>query len=200
MHSERFGEAMRRIEAACGDDPQRLVVDGVEQPAGLVYSRRMTAWLDRIEPGASEELRIAAAAQHIRRWDLPRGSFPMDREGYLQWRTMLGRHHANVTGEIMRACGYDERTVERVGDLLMKKRLKADAEAQRLEDVSCLVFLEYELAGFLAQHADYSEEKLLRILSRTWKKMSDVGRSWAMNLLPGMEPGARELLVKASSL
>lgn len=198
MHSERFSEAMRRIEAACADDPQRVTVGGASQPAGLVYSRRMMAWLNRVESGASEELRIAVAAQHIRRWDLPRSEFPMDREGYLRWRTTLGRHHADVTGEILRACGYDAPTIERVGDLLMKKRLKTDAEAQRLEDVSCLVFIEHELAGFLAQHADYSEEKLLRILSRTWVKMSDVGRAWAAELLPGLEPRARGLMVKAA--
>jgi len=60
-----------------------------------------------------------------------------------------------------------------------KERIKHDPEAQALEDVSCLVFLEYELVPFAAKHP---EEKLIDILRKTWAKMSPLGQREALGL------------------
>jgi hypothetical protein len=76
----------------------------------------------------------------------------MDRTGYLKWRTELKNFHATVAGEILAGAGYDEATVARVQSLLRKERLKRDPEAQQLEDVVCLVFLENYFADFSKQH------------------------------------------------
>src|SRR5689334_6093651 len=128
----RFDAAVRLIDAANAEDPHGR---------GLLYSQRMSEWLERNEPGASEALRLAARAQHLRRWTIPRSDFPMDRIGYLKWRTTLYRFHADEAAAILRDVGYDEQTIARVGSLIRKERLKQDAEAQALEDVICLVFL-----------------------------------------------------------
>jgi hypothetical protein len=179
----RFDATIERIDAVNAADPH-----GKE----LLYARRMTAWLGRIEPGASEALRIAARGQHVRRWAIPRSDYPMDRIGYLTWRTTLYKFHAEELAGIMAGTGYDAETIARVGSLVKKERIKADAEAQTLEDVICLVFLENYFADFAAGH---EEEKVVGILRKTWKKMSARGQAEALKLpMPGE---ARRLVEKA---
>ncbi len=190
--SDRFQLAIGRIDAANAADPN-LVFDGTAQvPAELVYSRRMTAWLGTLYPDASEALQLAVRAQHIRRWEVPRNSYPMDRAGYHRWRTGLYTFHADITAGILHELGYEQAVIDRVRSLLKKERLKADAETQALEDVICVVFLENYFAEFAARH---DEEKVIGILRRTWAKMSQVGRDAALRL--PMSPAAAELIGKA---
>jgi Domain of unknown function (DUF4202) len=173
--TDRFRAAIGRFDAANSEDSTQI--DGI--PAELLYARRMTDWLSRLYPDASEPLQLAARAQHIRRWSIPRSSYPMDRAGYHRWRTALYTFHADAASEILRGAGYDEPTISRVRSLLRKEKLKADPETQALEDVACLVFLENYFADFAAKHV---EQKVIDILRRTWKKMSDRGRAAAMDL------------------
>jgi hypothetical protein len=188
---DRLKRAFVLFDAANSEDPRQQ--DG--QPVELLYARRMTDWLGRLYPDASEPLRLAARAQHIQRWEIPRGRYPMTRAGYLQWRTELGRFHAQMAGKILSEVGYEQETIHRVGALLRKEKLKADPDVQALEDVICMVFLEHELADFAAKH---DEEKVVRILWRTWNKMSPVGQGAAMKLK--LSPAATALIRKAISL
>jgi Domain of unknown function (DUF4202) len=173
--SEQFQAAIEKFDAANAQDP--TLIGGA--PAELVYARRMTGWLQRLYPDAAEALQLAARAQHIRRWMIPRSRYPMTRQGYHQWRTTLYSFHADEAAKILREVGYDDITIERVRFLLRKEKLKADPETQALEDVACLVFLENYLADFAIKH---EEQKVIDILRRTWKKMSERGRAAAMEL------------------
>jgi hypothetical protein len=176
---KRFQAAIERIDRANREDPNREVWEGVEYPKELLYAERMTRWLARLAPEASEPLRLAVRAQHLRRWESPRSAYPMDRAGYHRWRSDLQRFHAEAAGEILREVGYDDATIGRVQSLLRKERLKLDSEAQILEDVACLVFLESYFADFAQRH---DEEKLIPIIRRTWAKMSEQGRQAALSL------------------
>jgi hypothetical protein len=176
VDSERFTEAMRRFDEANSEDPNREVVDAVSYPKELLYAQRLTAWLDRFAPEASEALRLATRSQHIRRWAIPRDHYPMDRRGYLEWRTTLAKFHADTAATILREVGYEEATIQRVRSLLRKEGLKRDPEVQCLEDVICLVFLESYCADFAGQH---DAAKTVGILCKTWSKMSSRGREVA---------------------
>ena len=176
---DRFRLAVERFDAANGEDPNRELADGVEQPKELVYARRMTARLDRFRPDAPEAVRLAARCQHIRRWTILRTDYPAGREGYRRWRTDLARFHADTAAAILRDVGYGDEVVARVGSLLRKERLKADPDVQLLEDVICLVFVEHYLAGFAPKH---DEETLAGVLRKTWRKMSEDGRRAALAL------------------
>lgn len=193
----RFNAAIAAIDAANARDPNRVPHDGVDYPEELLYAERMTEWLDRFAPDAPEPVRLAARAQHLRRWEIPRAGFPMDRIGYLRWRTTLYQFHADRAGEILRAAGYDDATIGRVASLLKKEKLKLDPDAQLLEDVICLVFLQYEFADFLARHPD--EAKVVNILQKTWKKMSPQGHAAALALAPSLPAEARQMIQKALS-
>jgi hypothetical protein len=187
----RFDLAMARFDAANGEDPHHETVDGRQRPKELVYAERMSAMLARYAPEASETLRLAARCQHIQRWKMPRTDYPMDRIGYLQWRKKANQFHARIAGDILRETGYDEASVARVGALLKKESLKSDAEAQTLEDVVDLVFLESYLAGFVAAHGEYASDKFLDILRKTAKKMSARGRAAAISMIavpPALAP------------
>lgn len=189
---DRLVQTLAGIDAANAADPNDERIEGAARPAALVYGERMTGWLGRIEPAASELLAIAVRAQHIERWTRPRSDHPMTREGYLRWRTELGRFHARRAGEIMAQAGYDEAAVKRVGRLITKTRIKRDAEAQTLEDVACLVFLENYFTDFSRQHG---EAKIIDILRKTWAKMSGRGREAALAL--DMPRRTRALLERA---
>lgn len=180
---QRFERAIARFDAANAEDPNREPADGREWPKELLYAERMSAMLDRFAPDASETLRLAARCQHIQRWKIPRAEYPMDRIGYLQWRKRLNKLHAQLAGDILRDVEYDDATIARVGSLLKKEALKSDLEAQALEDVVDLVFLESYLAGFVAAHGQYDNAKFLDILGKTAKKMSAGGRAAALTLI-----------------
>jgi hypothetical protein len=177
--AERFNRAIHRFDAANAEDPHLEVVDGVSYPKELLYAQRMTSWLDRFAPDASEALRLAVRCQHICRWMMPRGQYPMDRRGYLQWRTALAKFHADTAADILREVGYEAALIGRVQSLLRKEGLKRDPEVQCLEDVICLVFLESYCADFAKQH---DTAKMLPIIRKTWEKMSPRGREVARAL------------------
>ena len=168
----RFESALAAIDAANSRDPS-----GKE----LEYSRRMSAMLERFAPGASEVARLAVRAQHVERWKTPRASYPAGREGYLRWRSHLYGVHAETAGRLLAQAGYDAAIIERVKSVVAKKMLRADPEAQQLEDVVALVFLENYLGEFAAQHGEYGESKFVDILGKTWRKMSPRARDFALS-------------------
>ena len=176
LDESRFRLCIERFDAANAEDPNREP-DG--QPKELVYGQRMSAWLDRLDPGAPDEVKLAVRAQHIRRWEIPRDSYPKGRVAYLKWRRDLGRFHAQKAGSIMLECGLDGETVARVQGIIRKERFRIDPWAQLLEDVACLVFLEHYFDAF----ADTQEEaSMIHILRRTWRKMSDQGHQAALKI------------------
>ena len=178
-NKEQFERTIAAFDAANAEDPHQEMVDGKALPKELIYGQRMSEMLAAFAPDASEALQLAARCQHIQRWTLPRDTYPMDRKGYLKWRTQLKLFHGKRAGEIMEAEGYDAETIDRVKFLLNKQKLKSDPETQTLEDVVCLVFLKYYFSDFAKQH---SEEKLVDIVAKTWNKMSDKGHEAAMKL------------------
>jgi hypothetical protein len=149
------------------------------QPRELLYAQRLTDWVLRLCPDASEELRLAARCQHICRWQSPRENYPMTRAGYLKWRADLKKFHAQKSGEILCEVGYDEKTILQVQDLNLKKKFPNDPETQILEDALCLVFLEFQLADLAAKTA---EDKTINALQKSWAKMSEAARAVALKL------------------
>ncbi|WP_461534478.1 DUF4202 domain-containing protein [Sinomicrobium sp.] len=191
-HVSKLEMAIARIDAENAKDPNTEILGGVPFPGEVLYSRRMTEKLLDFYPDASPQLQIAARAQHICRWTIPRDNYPDGRIGYLQWREALKKFHAEKTEEILKDTGYDNDFIEAVSSLIRKKHLKKSFESQVLEDVVCLVFLQYYFKDFAAKHP---EEKLISIVQKTWNKMSDSGREAALELkLPTAE---QELIGKA---
>lgn len=184
MTDERLDAAFARIDEANAQDPNLERLDGQDFPKELLYGRRMSATLATFAPDADDAVKLAARAQHVQRWKIPRSDFPMDRKGYLAWRQKLYGMHAELAGEILREVGYDDATITRVGTLLRKKCLKTDPDVQLLEDVICLVFLEHYFAEFSVKHDD---AKVIDILRKTWAKMSPRGHEAALALPMGEE-------------
>jgi hypothetical protein len=187
----RFESVIADIDNENAQDPN---LNSEGQPEGLVYGVRMSAQLDEFLPEASEYLKIAARAQHLRRWEIPREAYPLDRKGYLTWRTELKRFHAKLAGKLMERNGYSELEVQQVGNLILKKNLKTNADSQTLEDVVCLVFLTYYLGDFVNKHAG-EREKILSILQKTWTKMSEKAHQKALAI--AFEPKIRALIADA---
>jgi hypothetical protein len=175
----RFTGAIRRFDEENGRDPHLVIVDGAAQPHELVYAQRLTEWVLRLQPNASKPLLLAARSQHICRWLVPRNSYDMTRAGYLRWRNDLKQMHAKKSAEILREVGYDETTIGRVVDLNLKKGLGRDEECQVLEDALCLVTLQYQLAELMEKT---DPDKMVGILQKTWKKMSEAARAEALAL------------------
>jgi len=176
---KRFEAALRRFEEENSHDPNIETVNGISHPREWLYAQRLTDWVLRLCPAASEELRLAARCQHICRWEIPRQSYPMTRAGYLQWRAALKKFHAQKAGDILREAGYPEDVIRRVQDLNLKKHFSDDPEARALEDTLCLVFLEFQLADLAAKTA---ADKTINALQKTWQKMTETARTEALKL------------------
>src|SRR4051812_45195953 len=172
MDEARFDRAVAAIDAANAEDPK-----GNE----LRYAQLATQWVRRLRPDAGEELLLAARAHHLRRWSIPRDSYPDGRSGYLRWRKALQRQHAEDVGRILTGEGYGPETVTRVQEIVQKRHLATDPEVQTFEDALCLVFMQTQLTDFATRYADKADD----VLDKTMQKMSAEGRTLAAALLSG---------------
>ena len=180
--TSRFENVIKAIDAANADDPRSTEVDGVARPYEIVYADRMTERLNAMYPDASEVLRIAARAQHIRRWDIPRNKYPEGRSGYNDWRKACREHHGEVISKIMAEHGYGQVEIDRAVMLIKKEQLKKDRESQALENVVDVVFVEHYFDGFLAKYSQYDDDKIIDIVGKTLRKMSPQGHQAALAL------------------
>ncbi len=189
----RLQQLLNNIDSLNEQGPDKVTLaDNTEVNKEVLYSQRMYTQLQEFLPNANEHLTIAAYSQHIQRWAIPRSDYPMDRPGYKRWRTTLAQFHAETTAKLMSALDYSEDDIERVKYLLQKKGLKRDPDTQALEDTICLVFLSFYLEDFASKH---TEEKLIGIIQKTWKKMSDAGHQAALKL--PLKPDLATLVEKA---
>lgn len=179
MTTTPFQQASQWIDAENAQDPNIETDQSISYAKELLYSNRMYEKLMDFAPDAAEEVQIAAKAQHICRWKIARESYPMDRVGYLKWREDLKKFHAKTTAEILEKAGYNTEFIARVSFLIEKKLLKKDEGTQLLEDVICLVFLEFYLEPFVEKH---DAEKLKNIILKTWNKMSEKGHQAALQI------------------
>jgi hypothetical protein len=184
--SDPLTKALEAIDAAHAQDPTLVTINGQEIPYELHYAQKCTAYLSK------RALRLAIRAQHFRRWEVPRSSYPMTRPGYHAWRTYLKKRQASLVATICTESGYSDDVAQRVASLIRKEDLKEDEETQVLEDVACLVFLDDQFEQFEKEH---DEEKIVGILRKTWGKMSERGHELAMGIPMGERP--LELVKKA---
>jgi hypothetical protein len=182
MSASLLDSAIALFDAANSEDPRKETnAEGKAVPFELLYAQRMSEMLGRYAPEADDAIKLAVRAQHIQRWKTPRDSYPMTRDGYLQWRTGLYKFHAETAGRLMQEAGYDAATIERVKQSVGKRGLKVNPDTQLVEDVIDLVFIEHYMLEFAGKHPEYSEDKWLDIIRKTWKKMSERAHAFALS-------------------
>ena len=194
-----YEQALALIDSANSADPNQVSADGREWPKELLYSERMTEMLERYRPDADEPMKLAIRAQHIERWKSPRNAYPMDRIGYLQWRKDLYKIQANTAAGLLHQAGFDDASVERVRNAVAKKNIKGNPDTQLLEDVTDLCFLEHYLLDFVTKHPDYSEQKWVEIIQKTWHKMSDDAHQFVLDGNVALPESLAPLVHKAVS-
>jgi hypothetical protein len=180
MNTSLYQAAIAAFDKANAEDPNSEVVDGKEVPKELLYAQRMTEMQERFAPDASEAVKLACRAQHIQRWKSARSDYPMDKKGYMLWRTNLYKFHAETAGRLMKEVGYDDEMIDRVKTIVGKKDLKSNPETQLMEDVVDLCFIEHYMLHFAQQKPDYDEAKWILIIKKTWDKMSDSAHAFAL--------------------
>lgn len=199
MNNSRLDQTLQSIDRANLADPNQDTLNGELQPKEYVYSQHMTNWLFKLEANPSEFMQIACRAQHLERWKMPRASYPEGRKGYYAWRIACGQMHGRRAAEIMSQCDYTAEECTRVETIITKRQLRTDADTQLLEDVACLVFLERYFSDFYDEKKDYDQEKWLRIVGRTWNKMSEKAQGAALALSHKLPEHLQQLLKEAIS-
>ncbi len=177
--ADRRRRAIAAFQAENSRDPSLIADAAGPRPKELVAAERLAAWVQRLEPQASEALVLASHCQHLRRWELPRSEFEPGRIGYLTWRKALARFHADQAAQVLRGLGYEETLVLAVRQINLKQGMQSNPDVQTMEDALCLSFLEHELAEFATKHPD---DKLCDIIRKTWGKMSERARQLALQL------------------
>ena len=180
-NQSKYERARELIDSANSADPNRVNANGREWPKELLYSERMSDMLQRFRPQADDVMKLAIRAQHIERWKSPRDAYPAGRIGYLQWRKDLYKIQASRAAELMVQAGYDEEQSDRAWKAVAKKNIKGNEDTQLLEDVTDLVFMEHYMLEFVGKHPDYSEEKWIEIIQKTWRKMSPQAQQFALS-------------------
>ncbi len=175
----RFLATVVAFDALNAADPNTVEVSGEAQPKELHDALAMTRWVETLYPDANEAVHLAARCQHLCRWESPRSLYPEGRAGYHKWRTDLKQFHADKSTVVMQENGYDAAMIETVRAINLKKYLKSNPNVQMVEDALCLVFLETQFEGYVDK---WEDDKIIRILRKTWTKMSEPAHQAALNL------------------
>jgi len=181
LSSDKLTRVLNAIDEVNSQDPNTVPFNNNNQAKELIYGHHMTECLTQYWPDASELLQIAVRGQHIKRWHLKRNEFDEGKTGYFKWRKALGKFHAQLTASIMLEQGYSEEQAKQTAAIIGKEQIKTHADTQTLEDVACLVFLQYYFDDFAAKYTG-NEAKIIRIVQLTWKKMSKRGHEIALSL------------------
>lgn len=160
-------------------DPNQMEWEGISYAREFFLAIKLYEWVKKIAPDASEELLLASRSQHIGRWEIPRSSYPLGRDAYLKWRKDLAHNHAKTAGELLTESGYAEEQINRVQQIILKKKIKADQEVQVMENALCLVFLQFQYEDFYPLH---EPEKVITILRKSLLKMDQTGHQFALSL------------------
>jgi Domain of unknown function (DUF4202) len=184
--------ALGLIDAANALDPTSVIVDGEALPLALAHGRLASAWVGRLVGNDDEALTIAARAHHLRRWEVPRASYPDGKAGYLRWRKDQKARHARDVAALLVDAGYDPPMIERVQALIRRDNLGRDAGAQAIEDAAALAFLQTQL-GDLAGKLDHAH--LVDVLRKTARKLSPAGLAAASSI--PLEERGQALLAEA---
>lgn len=174
-----YQKARELIDCAHAADPKRTA-DG--RAAELVYADNMERWVAQVAPEGAPVLRLAARCQHLERWVVPRASFPLDKPGYHAWRKSLYKKQADRTRELLLQAGVPTDEADEVATWVSKTGLKTNPGTQALEDAACLVFLDTEIPGFATLHPDYTRDKYIDIIRKTWRKMSPRAHELALTI------------------
>lgn len=170
-------------------DPRIFEWEEEQYPQEYFFTVKLYDWVLKLNPDAGEELLLASRSQHIGRWEIPRESYPEGRDAYLKWRKDLAQHHATITSGLMHKAGYGDEQIERVTQIILKKRIKVDADVQTIENALCLVFLEFQYEDFRKKYAD-DTDKIVNILYKSLLKMDAHGHGFALQL--NYTPGGLE--------
>jgi len=162
-------------------DPRSFTWDGISYPQEYFFAIKLYEWVLKLDTDAGEELLLASRSQHIGRWEIPREDYPEGREPYLKWRKDLAQHHAEIVAGLMTKAGYGEEQIERVEQIILKKRIKVDADVQTMENALCLVFLEFQYEDFRKSHEN-DPEKMINILRKSLLKMDARGHGFALTM------------------
>lgn len=192
--AHRLEQVLTALDQLHSEDPQTVSVTDKPIAAELLYAQRMSKWLTTLTQTPSECLTIAVRAQHLQRWQIARQEYAEGRVGYLTWRRDQGMRAADTAAQLMREAGYPAEDAERVATIINKKGLGRDSEVQMLEDCACLVFLENYFADFSRK---VEHDHMLRIIQKTWRKMSPQGQELALEL--PMSPDSAALVKEALS-
>ncbi|WP_299312488.1 DUF4202 domain-containing protein [uncultured Halomonas sp.] len=192
MSETPYAKTLAALDALHVQDPRRVEVAGEAVPRELWHAGRMSAWLERLEAAPDELVRLAVRGQHLQRWQVPRSDYPEGRVGYLTWRRDQGRRAGATTAGLMREAGYGEQEAEAVARMIRKQGLGREPGTQAVEDCACLVFLENYFADFAKQ---IDHDHLIRIVQKTWQKMSPQAHELALGL--PMSDEARGLVEEA---
>lgn len=187
---ETVDRARAAIDAANAEDPHR----GHGEPLAMLQGRLAEEWVVRLQPEASTALRLAARAHHLRRWVVPRSTYPEGRAGYLRWRRDQKQRHADELRDILGRTGLETPVVDRATAIVAKVGLGSDPEVQVFEDAVCLTFLETQL-GDTADRLD--RDLMVGVIAKTLAKMSDAGKAAATTI--DLDARGVDLLTRATT-
>lgn len=192
MGSEDHRQTIFLLQEELKKDLRHEKVLGVDGPRDFLFTKRVVDWILKLDPQASQILVLSAWGHILNRWKLTRYNYPMTTAGYHKWRKAQSRLSADDVEKILRGVGSPDETIRRVRELILKTTFPQDLESRLLEDALCLAFLEIKFESYIPE---WDEEKYIRILKGTLKKMTPKAQELALQI--SYSPAGRDLLKKA---
>jgi len=186
-----ISSALDAIDGANAGDPNE--VGG--EPLALAQGRLAHTWVTRLDPSASDALLLAARAHHLRRWVVPRSTYPDGRPGYLKWRRDQKSRHGEELRVLLGVANVSAEVAERAAEIVQKLDLGSDAEVQIFEDAVSLTFLETQFLSTADKLGN--DDKMVTVVAKTLRKMSPAGHAAAATL--SLDERSSEIVRRATA-
>jgi hypothetical protein len=191
--TSRLAEALAAIDDANADDPNIIVIAAHHAPLAQAHGQLACGWVSRLHTDPPDEWLLAARAHHLRRWEVPRNSYPPGKLGYQRWKKDQRRRHAADVADILQRAGYNADSIERTQAIIRRDNITTDEGSQAVEDAACLAFFETQLAHVAST---LQPDHVADVLRKTLRKMTEQARTAARGL--PLEPRFHALIVIAS--
>ncbi len=164
------------------DCTKRRILDtikGSEVPEDYPHAINTLEWITKLGAYSDPLLEIAALGHDIERSMAGVKARKSDFPDYESFKAAHAENSARIVAQIMRECGWDEGSVEKVARMIRLHETGGDQEADVLRDADALSFFEVNLPYYFQRHDMEEVERRCRWgYSRISAKWRDLVREF----------------------
>ncbi|KAG2424463.1 hypothetical protein HXX76_014515 [Chlamydomonas incerta] len=171
---DQLAKCLELIDDINSKDPSQVEWEGRRHPYRLLFGQWLSEWVQKLDPGAPDELFILARGKNIESWrlvEIKRDDYSPNSIGQKQWEQDRKAWLANRLKGVMKTAGYSEASCKLAEDFMLGRDLP-DPRDVRLYDVTGpMGATNFRLLELLQMVQTLRDAEALVFLDKTFPRM-----------------------------